>query len=40
LKQKTEEEAAKLKSEVAAELEKQRDELLAEMNAKTSNLTS
>ena len=40
MKQKTEEEAAKLKLEVAAELEKQRDELLAEMNAKTSNLTS
>ena len=39
MKQKTEEEAAKLKSEVAVELKKQRDELLSEMIAKTSNLT-
>tara|TARA_B100001093_G_scaffold125116_1_gene117703 strand:+ start:452 stop:841 length:390 start_codon:yes stop_codon:yes gene_type:complete len=40
LRQKTGEQAAKLKSEVAAELKKQRDELLSEMNANTGNLTS
>ena len=40
MRQKTGEQAAKLKSEVAAELKKQRDELLSEMNANTGNLTS
>ncbi len=40
VQKKAEDQAAKLKSEVNAALAKQRDELLSEINANTSNLTS